>query len=398
MVIIEKYKKQRKESIMYAYKVEIQPTERQKQLIHQNIGVCRFVYNTYISYNQEIYEKEKRFVSAIDYDKHINAVVKKELPWIKTCNTKARKQSLFNAEKAYKNFFTGKSKFPRFKKKNKQDVKVYLPKNNATDFAIERHRAKMPLLGYVRLKEKGYIPEGLAVSSCTISQKGNRYYVSFLTKAAKQIPIPLMKKGVGMDVGLKEFAVCSNKKRFSNINRSRTIRRLEITLQRKQRALSRKLEAKKKRKQKNENEWGANIKKNILVIQKLYQKLQNIRHAYLRHVITEVVKTKPQYITIEDLHIKGMMKNKYLSRHIGNQNFYCFRTFLEQTCRKYGIELRMVDRWYPSSKTCFQCKNKKTNLSLSERTFSCKCGYKEDRDMNAALNLEHATEYTVLVG
>lgn len=388
---------------MYAYKTEVELVQKQKNKTHQGIGVCRFLFNAYIQYNEEVYEKEQRFVSHMEFDKYVNHELKKEKPWIDTCHSKARKQALKNAETAFKKFFKGEAKYPKFKKKGKQDVKLYLPKNNETDFIIERHRAKIPFLGWVKFKEKGYVPEGIQVSSCTISQKGDRYYVSFLVKPKQKKHTPVLrKKGVGIDVGLKDFAITSDGVVFGNINKSRKVRRLETTLKRAQRSLSRKLESYKQRKKEgklNEGEYGANIKKAILRVQSLHRKLANIRHAYVKQVASQVVKTKPSYITIEDLNIKGMMKNKHLSKSIASQNFYRFRLWLEQACKKHGIELRMVDRFYPSSKLCSKCNTKKTKLSLSERVFTCdNCESTMDRDVNASLNLEQATEYTILVG
>lgn len=388
---------------MYAHKVEINPLYHQKIKIHQGIGVCRFLYNAYIKYNEELYEKEKRFVSHMEFDKYVNHTLKVEKPWINACHSKARKKALANAETAFMKFFKGKANYPKLKKKGKQEVKLYLPKNNKTDFVVERHRAKVPFLGWVRLKEKGYIPKGSDISSCTISQKGNRYFISFLVKSEKKkAKHPLRNKGIGIDLGLKDFAITSEGDVFGNINKSRKVRRLEVTLKRAQRCLSRKLELYKKRKkiQKlNPEEYGANIKKEILRIQNLHRKLTNIRWSYTQQVVAQVVKTKPFYMTIEDLNVRGMMKNKHVSKAISNQNFYRFKVWLEQACKKYGIELRMVDRFYPSSKLCSNCGTKKIKLSLSERIYECSCcGIKLDRDYNASLNLEHAKEYEVVVG
>lgn len=388
---------------MFAYKVEIEPVEKQKMKIHQGIGVCRFLYNAYIKHNEEVYAREGTFVSHMEFAKYVNHTLREEKPWINTCHSKARKKALANAETAFLKFFKGEAKYPKLKKKGKQDVKIYLPKNNEKDFGIERHRAKIPFLGWVRLKEKGYVPTGIDISSCTISQKGNRYFISFLVKLdRKKTKQTLSKKGVGIDVGLKNFATTSDGNVFGNINKSRKVRRLEVTLKRAQRSFSRKLELYKKRKMQNKilpNEYGANIKKAIVRIQNLHRRLTNIRWSYTKSVVHEVVKTKPLFITIEDLNVRGMMQNKHLSRVIANQNFYRFKVWLGQACSKKKIELRMVDRFYPSSKICSNCGAKKTKLSLSERTFVCEhCGTNLDRDSNASLNLEKATKYKVLVG
>ena len=146
---------------------------------------------------------------------------------------------------------------------------------------------------------------------------------------------------------------------------------------------------------KGESTQRANIQKQKIKVQKLYQKIDNIRTDYINKTIAEIVKTKPSFITIEDLNVKGMMKNRHLSKAVASQKFYEFRIKLQAKCNENGIELRVVDRWYPSSKTCHCCKNIKKDLRLSDRIFKCDCGYIEDRDFNAALNLRDAMTYEV---
>ena len=160
---------------------------------------------------------------------------------------------------------------------------------------------------------------------------------------------------------------------------------------RSQRSLSRKYENLKK----GESTQRANIQKQKLNVQKLHHKIDDIRTDYINKTIAEIVKTKPSYITIEDLNVSGMMKNKHLSKAVASQKFYEFRTKLQAKCKEIGIELRVVDRWYPSSKTCHCCGAIKKDLKLSDRIFQCDCGYTEDRDFNAALNLRDATTYEV---
>ena len=168
---------------------------------------------------------------------------------------------------------------------------------------------------------------------------------------------------------------------------------MKKSLKHEQRCLSRKYENKKKEKA---TKSAKNIDKQKLKVQKLYQKLTNIRKDYINKIVAELVKSKPKYITIEDLNVKGMMKNRHLSKAVGQQNFYYFRTQLESKCRQYGIELRVVSRWYPSSKTCACCGYIKKDLKLSDRVYICDdCGFEMDRDLNAAINLMNAKEYTI---
>ena len=203
--------------------------------------------------------------------------------------------------------------------------------------------------------------------------------------------------GIGIDLGIKDFAVCSNGKVYKNVNKSSRIRKLEKKLRREQRSLSRKYEGYKKI---NNNLKGVAIRQNIqkqkLKVQKLHQRLNNIRTDYINKTISELVKTKPMWITIEDLNILGMMKNKHLSKSVAQQKFFEFRTKLLAKCHEYGIELRVVGRFYPSSKTCHCCGNVKSDLKLSDRTYRCnECGYMEDRDYNASLNLRDCQTYSI---
>ncbi len=387
---------------MRAYKTEINPTPEQKRIIHQTIGVCRFIYNFYIAHNKEIYEKERRFVSGMDFSKWLNNEFipnNPEYKWIKNVSSKAVKQAIMNAEKAFKRFFKGQSKFPRFKKKSKSDVKTYFPKNNKTDWTVERHKIKIPTLGFIRLKEKGYIPTNANVKSGTVSMKAGRYYVSVLAEENQDNKIQNFNDGLGVDLGIKDFAIVSDiDKPFKNINKTPKIKKIVKSLKRQQRKLSRKYES-SKQKSKNRKEETAtrqNIQKQVLEVQKLHQRITNIRENYINQTINEIIKQKPSFITLENLNISGMMKNRYLSKAIAQQCFYQFRSKLESKCKIYGIELRIVDSFYPSSKLCSCCGFIKKDLKLSDRTYICSnCGNEMDRDKNASVNLKNAKEYTI---
>lgn len=390
--------------LLKSYKTEINPTPEQKQIINRTIGVCRYVYNFYLAHNREIYETEKRFVSAMDFSKWLNNEFipnNPEFHWLKDVSSKSVQKSIMNAERAFKNFFKGKSRFPKFKKKAKSDVKMYFVKVNAKAIIqCERHRIKIPTLGWTRLKEKGYIPinpNTHIIKSGAISYKAGRYYVSILVEEQEQERPVLNNFGIGIDLGVKDFAICSNGKVYKNINKSSRIRKLEKKLKREQRSLSRKYESCKKF---NNDPKGdttrQNIQKQKLMVQKLYQRLDNIRTNYINNVISELVKTKPMWITIEDLNVSGMMKNKHLSKAIAQQKFFGFRTKLLAKCKEYGIELRIVNRFYPSSKTCHCCGCVKSDLKLSDRIYHCdECGYTEDRDYNASLNLRDCQTYSI---
>ena len=380
--------------------MEINPTDEQKSKIHRTIGVSRFIYNFYIARNKEIYEREGKFVSGMDFSKWLNNEYipnNQEMKWIKEVSSKATKQAIMNGDKAFKDFFKKAKGFPRFKKKKNQDVKAYFPKNNKTDWTIERHRVKIPTLGWIRLKEFGYIPVNSIVKSGTVSQKADRYYVSILVEETDiKISNP-NNAGVGIDLGIKEFAVCSDGIKFKNINKTSTVKKVEKKLKREQRKLSRKYESLKIR-NKNIKEGRAtrqNIQKQVVKVQRLHQRLANIRTDYINKTVSSIIKQKPSYITIEDLAVSNMMKNKHLSKAIASQKFFEFKTKLMSKCKQNNIELRIVDRFYPSSKTCSNCGKIKKDLKLSDRIYKCDCELAIDRDLNASINLKNAKEYKI---
>lgn len=382
-----------------AYKIEINPTDKQKAKIHQTIGVSRFIYNFYIAHNKEVYEKEGKFVSGMDFSKWLNNEYipnNQDMKWIKDVSSKATKQAIMNADKAFRDFFKGSKGFPKFKKKKNQDVKAYFPKNNKTDWTLERHRVKIPTIGWIRLKEFGYIPTNSIVKSGTVSQKANRYYVSILVEENDTKVSKPTNEGIGIDLGLKDFAICSNGNVFKNIDKTSKVKKVEKKLKREQRKLSRKYESLKIR---NKKEKGVatrqNIQKQVVKVQKLHQRLVNIRTDYINKTISSIIKQKPSYITIEDLNIKGMMKNKHLSKAVASQKFFEFRTKLTTKCKQNNIELRVVDRFYPSSKTCSNCGEIKKDLKLLDRVYKCSCGLTIDRDLNASINLKNAKKYKI---
>ena len=388
-------------TLIKSYKTEINPTLEQKQIIHKTIGVCRYVYNFYLSHNKEIYDAEKRFVSGREFSKWLNNTYLRENPdksWIKEVSSKSVKQSIMNADTAFKKFFRQKSGFPKYKKKGISDVKMYFVKTDSKAvIRCERHRIKIPTLGWMRLKEKGYFPtnpDTHIIKSGTVSMKAGRYYVSILVEEPPQMPTGAFTDGIGIDLGLKSLLVSSNGIKKQNINQTKTIRKLRKQLKRKQRCISRKYEDLKKRKKKGEA-TRQNIQKQKLKVQKLHQRIANIRTNYINQCVNELVKTKPAFITIEDLNISGMMKNRHLSKAIASQKFYEFRVKLEAKCKENGIELRIADRFYPSSKMCHHCGSVKKNLKLSDRIYRCTCGYIEDRDVNASLNLRDAIVYRI---
>ena len=383
--------------LLKSFKTEINPTEEQKARIRKTIGTCRYVYNFYLGHNKSLHDNGEKFMTGKSFSLWLNNEYIPDNPdktWIREVYSKAVKKSIEDGCTAFTRFFKHQSDFPKFKKKGKSDVKMYFVRNNPKDCQCERHRLKIPTLGWIRIKEKGYIPttkDGYMIRSGTVSVKAGRFYVSVLVEIPDVNINNNLNEGIGIDLGLKDFAIISNGKTYRNINKSAGLKKLEKQLIREQRSLSRKYENLKK----GESTQRANIQKQKLKVQKLQHKMDNIRTDYINKTIAEIVKTKPSYITIEDLNVKGMMKNRYLSKAVASQKFYEFRKRLKAKCDEKGIELRVADRFYPSSKTCHHCGSIRKNLKLSDRIYRCECGYVADRDLNAALNLKDTKTYKI---
>ena len=383
--------------MLKSFKTEINPTEEQKARIRRTIGICRYVYNFYLGHNKALHDNGEKFMTGKSFSLWLNNEYIPNNPdktWIREVYSKAVKKSIEDGCTAFTRFFKHQSDFPKFKKKGKSDVKMYFVRNNPKDCQCERHRLKIPTLGWVRIKEKGYIPttkDGYMIRSGTVSVKAGRFYVSVLVEIPDINIDNNSNEGIGIDLGLKDFAIISNGKTYRNINKSAGLKKLEKQLIREQRSLSRKYENLKK----GESTQRANIQKQKLKVQKLHHKMDNIRTDHINKTIAEIVKTKPSYITIEDLNVKGMMKNRCLSKAVASQKFYEFRTRLKAKCDENGIELRVADRFYPSSKICHHCGSVRKNLKLSDRIYRCECGYVADRDLNAALNLKDAKTYRI---
>ena len=382
-----------------AIKIEIKLTEEQKIQVNKTIGVERFIYNEYIKYNQEQYKSNNKFVSAFDFSKYINNVYLPNNPdkkWIKDVSSKSVKQAMIYGEKAFKNFFKGLSAFPVFKKKGKNELGAYFVKNNKTDFEFYRHKIKIPTLKFVRVKEYGYIPKNTIIKSGNITKIADRYFLSLIMEVEDTVKVTnTSSKGLGVDLGIKDTAICSNGKVFKNINKTKKVKKLKKKLKREQRKMSRSVEYSKSKKIKLKECKNFNKKK--LKVQKLFYRLNCIRDDYNNKIVDEITRAKLKYIAIEDLKVSNMMKNKHLSKAIQEQNFYAIRTKLINKCKERNIELRVVDTFYPSSKTCSCCGSIKKNLKLNDRIYKCcNCGLEIDRDYNASINLEKAKIYKVI--
>ena len=382
-----------------AIKMELKLTNEQKIQVNKTIGTERFIYNEYIKYNQEQYKLGNKFISANDFSKYINNVYLSNNPdkkWIKDVSSKSVKQDMIYGEKAFKNFFKGLTSFPVFKKKGKNELGAYFVKNNKTDFEFYRHKIKIPTLKFVRLKEYRHIPKNAKIKNGTITKIADRYFLSLIIEVKDIAKTEnTSTKGLGIDLGIKDTAMCSDGKVFKNINKTIKIKKLKKKLKREKRKMLRSVEYSKSKKIKLKECKNFNKKK--LKIQKIFYRLNCIRNDYNNKMVNEITRAKLKYITIEDLKVSNMMKNKHLSKAIQEQNFHSIRTKLINKCKERNIELRLADTFYPSSKTCSCCGSVKKDLKLNNRIYKCcNCGLEIDRDYNASINLEKAKIYKVI--
>ena len=389
---------------MRTYKTEIHPTQAQIELIHKTFGCTRYIYNQYVYENLVNLASGKVFISAFSYSKRVNNDPNTP-SWLKEVPSKAIKQALIYADRAFRDYFSKRKGKPKFKKKGTNDS-FYL----IGTLKVERHRIFVPVLKWIRLKEFGYIPE--KISSVTISMKNGRYYISCLSKMETDERIATSGEGLGIDFGLKDQFITRGQV-IPSVNKSKKVRRLEKKLRQKQRSLSRRYESNMankvyyksgaKKGQLKSFEWKhplhecKNLQKQQQVVNRLRERLTRIRTDYNRKGLQSILKRKPSFIVIEDLNVKGLMKNKHLSKAISQAQWYQSRVFLQQQCEKLGIELRLAPRFYPSSKLCSHCGYKNVDLKLKDRSWECPdCHVIHDRDENAAINLGKCETYTVL--
>ena len=382
---------------MRTYRVEIKLTPEQRALYKKTISACKVVYNLYIEHINDCFRRNIKAMSNHSFQKWSNnEYIPKhsEKKWLKEVSSKAVMGSINNCFAALTRYYKGLGGKPKFKKASLDTTGFYFVRNDAK-YVIKhnRHQIKVPTLGVVTFKEFGYIPKGSIIINGHIKKQADRYFLSVLTEDNPIQDERNDKEGIGIDLGIKEFMVLSTGETHPNINKSKKIKKLEKSLGRQQKALSRKLEVSKKQKTKVSN----NYLKNQLQLQRLHYRLECARKSYINQCIDKVIQLRPNYITLEDLNIQGMLKNRHLSKAIKDSLLYYTKQKLLEKATKHNIEVREVDRFYPSSKTCHSCGFVKKDLALKERTYKCpSCGATINRDLNAALNLRDAKEYKVL--
>ncbi len=389
--------------LLIGKKIRLLPTPEQEIVFWKSAGVARWAYNYFLAEQERVYQEYldngkngQRYVKEGEVRKYINNVLKKTThTWLAEVGSNVMKQAVKDANEAYQRYFKGLSEKPRFKTKHKSEPKFYV---NYESLKRKPNGFQGEKLGIVKTAEHlPKLPKGANYSNPRISFDGKYWYLS----VGYEIPEKeeeLTEESLGIDLGVKELAVCSNGKRYKNINKTKRVRQLEKKLRREQRKLSRKMEANiksykvigKKRYPiwKKPLKECKNIQKQNKVIRLLHRKLTSIRNNYLHQKTTEIVKTKPSRIVMENLNVKGMMKNRHLSKAIAQQKFYEFKRQIKYKCKLRGISFVEVDRYYPSSKKCSCCGSIKKDLKLSDRIYRCeKCGLVIDRDYNASINL-----------
>ena len=366
-----------------ALKVRLEPNNKQKSKLFQSAGVARWAYNWTLAKQEENYENGGKFIKDGDLRKELTLLKQtEELKWLNDYSNNITKQAIKDACDAYYKFFKGLAEKPKFKSRKKSQPKFY---QDTEKIKFKDGKVRLEKIGWVSLSEKDRIPENVKYTNPRVKFDGVHWYVSVGIEVEQEL-LELTGESIGIDVGVKDLAICSNiEKPYKNINKTKKVRKLEKKLRRLQRKVSNKYE---KNKEGRSYVKTSNIIKLERSIRKVHKRLDNIRTDYRHKVTTEIVKTKPSRIVMESLNVSGMMKNKHLSKAIAQQGLYEFKSMLQYKSSKLGIEFIEADKWYPSSKTCSECGHVKTKLSLSEREFKCECcGAVIDRDKNAAVNL-----------
>lgn len=382
-------------------KIKLKPNNKQQTKMFQFCGAKRFAYNWAIAKEKENYSNGGKFISDNELRKQFTQLKKMdEHRWLYSISNNVTKQAIKDACISYKRFFNGYSKPPKFKSKRTDRPSFYVDnlkiKFTNTHVKLENiatsKKKNKQKLNWVRLAEKNKIPTNCKYINPHVVFDGINWFICVGMEAEDVQELPT-NEGIGIDLGIKDLAICSDGNTYKNINKTQKIKKLEKRKRRLQRSISRKYLNNKKG---DSYCKTSNIIKSEKRLLKLNKRLTNIRDNYLYSVTSEIINRKPKFITIEDLNVSGMMKNKHLSKAIQQQKLYELRIQLEYKCKWNNIELRIVDRYFPSSKLCHKCGCIKKDLKLSDRIYICpECGNVIDRDYQASLNLRDSKIYNI---
>lgn len=381
-----------------AIKIKLYPTRYQEELMFKSAGIARFSYNWGLDFLNKYYEENNKSLSIGELRKEFTKLRNdNEYFWLKEVSSEIPQQALKDLGESFKKFFRKESSYPKFKKKCKCETSFFHLNNK---FVVEGNHVKLEKIGYVKMKDEGRLPVGnykkdkIKVLNPRIKFNGKFWYLSLALEVEDETKIELTDLSIGVDLGIKDLAIVSNiDKPFKNINKSREVKRLNKKLKRLQRQISRKYDVLKS---------GTSFKKgekliktqNIIKLEKqirlVHKRIADIRLNHIHQTTNTIVKTKPYRVVVEDLNVRGLMKNRHLSKVIAEQSLNKFITILEYKCKWNGIEFIKADRFFPSSKKCSCCGTIKTDLRLKDRTYICsneECNLVIDRDKNASINL-----------
>ena len=376
-------------------KVMLNPNNKQFTKLFQYAGCARFAYNWAISREEENHKQGNKFLSDMDLRKEFTQLKKlSEYKWLNEVSNNVTKQAIKDACNAYKGFFKGQSKFPKFKSRKhstpsfyQDNVQIKFTENHVKveGFSMSKKQNKQKL-NWIKLCEKKKIPTDCKYMNPRFTYDGLYWYVSVSIEVDDDTDNTFpSNEGVGIDLGIKDLAVCSDGNTYKNINKTQRVKKLEKKKRRLQRSVSRKYDKNKK----GENYCKtSNIIKREKELLKTSKRLTNIRHNYLHQTTSEIIKRKPSFICVEDLNVNGMMKNRHLSKEVQQQGFYEFRRQIEYKAKWNNIPVIIADRFFPSSKMCSCCGHIKKDLKLSDRIYKCECGNIINRDFQASLNLK----------
>ena len=378
-------------------RVMLIPNNKQKTKLFQYANTARFAYNWALGREKENYKNGGKFLSDGDLRKEFTQLKKtEEYSWLNEISNNVTKQDIKDACNAYKRFFKGYSKFPKFKSRKysvpsfyQDNVKIKFTETHVKveGFTTSKRKNKQKI-NWMRLAEHNRIPTDCKYTNPRIKYDGLNWWLTVGIEYEDSTAIP-SNDGIGIDLGIKDLAICSYGTKYKNINKSQKVKKLEKQKRRLQRSISRSYEKNKK----GESYCKTNnvIKKEKLLLKRNHR-LTNIRKNYLNQTISEIINRKPRFICIEDLNVSGMMKNRHLSKVVQQQGFYEFRRQIEYKSAWNNIPVIIADRFFPSSKLCSCCGSIKKDLKLSDRIYKCDCGNVIDRDFQAALNLKRYGE------
>ena len=382
-------------------KVMLCPNNKQRTKLFECAGTARYAYNWTLWYQQTNYDFGYSFVNDIEL-RRILTVLKQSNPkfrWLNDYSNNIVKQAVKDACKSYQNFFKGMSNYPNFKSRKKSRPSFYADTSKisftSTHVKLEKlttsRKANKKTFNLIKLAEKNKIPVNAKYSNPRVTFDGLNWWISVGIECSESTENPL-NEGIGIDIGIKDLAICSDKRTYKNINKTEKVKKLK----KKKRRLQRKISGKYNKNRKEVRYCKTkNILKSEKQLLKINHRLTNIRHNYLHQVTSEIISRKPKFIVLEDLNVNGMMKNKHLAKAVQEQCFYEFYKQIQYKCKWNNIEFITADRYYPSSKMCSCCGNIKKDLKLKDRTYICaECGNIIDRDYQASVNLKRYKELT----